>query len=66
YAPNKRAYQVKANKGMCIICKSCSLIKALETMSVVRYDYEDSKFKIITFKDANEVLELYNKEEGAL
>lgn len=64
YKPNKRKYQTKAYKGMCMVCKKCSLHKALVELQVVRYDYEENKFIIINFKDANEVMEFFNKEEG--
>ena len=64
YAPNRRKYQVKANKGMCIICKKCSLYNAITKLYVVRYNFDESKFDIIKFKDANEAVEFINNEEG--
>jgi hypothetical protein len=64
YKPNKRKYQIKAYKGMCLNCKKCAFNKAILELQVVRYDYEDSKFKIIYFKDSDEVAEFFNKEGG--
>ncbi len=64
YAPNRRKYQIKSSKGRCIICKKCALHDALVTLKVVRYDYEENCFKVISFKDPNEVMEFFNNEEG--
>lgn len=64
YKPNKRKYQIKSSKGRCIICKKCSLHKALIELQVVRYNYDENKFEVINFKDPNEVVEFFNKEEG--
>ena len=64
YKPNRRLYQVKANKGMCIICKKCVLYNALTKLYVVRYNFDENKFEIIKFKDANEAVDFIDKEEG--
>ena len=64
YAPNRRKYQIKSHKGMCIICKQCNLLTAIRKLKVVRYDFEENTFKIINFKDANEAVEFVNNEEG--
>jgi hypothetical protein len=49
---------------MCIICKKCVLHNAITKLYVVRYNFDESKFEIIKFKDANEAVEFINKEEG--
>jgi len=49
---------------MCIICKKCVLHGAITKLYVVRYNFDESKFEIIKFKDANEAVEFINKEEG--
>jgi hypothetical protein len=64
YAPNRRKYQIKSNKGMCMVCKKCCLHNAITKLQVVRYNFDESKFEIIKFKDANEAVEFINKEEG--
>lgn len=64
YKTNKRKYQIKSSKGMCIICKKCCLHNAITKLQVVRYNFDESKFEIIKFKDANEAVEFINKEEG--
>jgi hypothetical protein len=64
YTPNRRTYQIKANKGVCIVCKKCVLHNAITKLQVVRYNFDESKFEIIKFKDANEAVEFINKEEG--
>jgi hypothetical protein len=64
YAPNRRKYQIKSSKGMCIICKKCSLHNAITKLYVVRYNFDESKFEIIKFKDANEAVAFIDAEEG--
>jgi hypothetical protein len=64
FAPNRKKYQIKSSKGRCIVCKKCVLHNAITKLYVVRYNFDDSKFEIIHFKDANEAVEFVNKEEG--
>lgn len=66
FKDNKRAYQIKSAKGKCIICKACSFHKALKTLSVVRYDFEEKTFKVIHFENQYEVLDFFDKEGGEL
>lgn len=66
FKDNKRTYQIKSSKGKCIVCKACSFHKALKTLSVVRYDFEEKKFKVIYFKNQHEVLDFYEIEGGEL
>jgi hypothetical protein len=66
FKDNKRKYQVKSAKGKCIVCKACSFHKALNTLSVVRYNFEENNFKVIHFKDKYEVLDFYETEGGEL
>ena len=49
---------------MCMICKKCTLHNAITKLQVVRYNFDENKFEIIKFKDANEAVEFINKEEG--
>ncbi len=49
---------------MCMVCKKCCLHNAITKLQVVRYNFDESKFEIIKFKDANEAVEFINKEEG--
>ena len=64
YVPNRRKYQIKSNKGRCIICKKYVFHSAITKLYVVRYNFDENKFEIIKFKDANEAVEFINKEEG--
>jgi len=64
YKDNKRHYQIKANKGKCIVCKLCSFQKALNELSVIRYNFEEKRFDIIRFKDYAEVAEFFKNEGG--
>jgi hypothetical protein len=66
FKDNTRKYQIKSAKGKCIVCKACSFHKALKTLSVVRYDFEEKNFKVINFKNQYEVLDFYNNEGGEL
>ena len=64
FKDNYRKYQLKSNKGKCIVCKLCSLQDALNTLSVVRYDYEENKFIVTAFQNKCEVVEFFDKEGG--
>ena len=64
FADNKRVYQTKSSKGKCIVCKLCSFQKALEILSVVRFNYTDNKFEVIKFENQCEVVEFFQKEGG--
>jgi len=64
YKDNNRKYQIKDNQGKCIVCKLCSLQDALNTLSVVRYDYEENKFIVTAFQNKCEVVEFFDKEGG--
>jgi hypothetical protein len=64
YAPNRRKYQIKSNKDRCIICKKYVFHSSITKLYVVRYNFDENKFEIIKFKDANEAVAFINKEEG--
>ncbi len=66
YKDNNRKYQIKSYKGKCMVCKACSFHNALESLSVVRFDFEENKFKIINFNNKYEVLDFYDNEGGEL
>ncbi len=66
FKDNTRKYQIKSAKGKCIVCKACSFHKALKTLSVVRYDFEEKNFKVIKFNNQYEVLDFFDKEGGEL
>jgi hypothetical protein len=40
------------------------LHNAITKLQVVRYNFDESKFEIVHFKDANEAVEYVNNEEG--
>jgi hypothetical protein len=64
YKNNNRHYQIKAYKGKCVVCKLCSFQKALNDLSVVRYNFEEKGFNIIKFNDYAEVAEFFRLEGG--
>jgi hypothetical protein len=64
YKDNNRHYQIKSNKGKCMVCKLCSFQKALNELSVIRYNFEEKRFDIIEFKDYAEVAEFFKNEGG--
>lgn len=64
FKDNNRKYQLKSSKGKCIVCKLCSFQEALNTLSVVRYDYEDDNFKVITFENKCDIVDFFDKEGG--
>ena len=66
YKDNTRHYQIKSYKGKCIVCKACSFHTALDKLSIVRYDFEENKFKLIKFNNKYEVLDFYDNEGGDL
>lgn len=64
FKDNNRKYQLKSSKGKCIVCKLCSFQEALNTLSVVRYDYEGDNFKVITFENKCDIVDFFDKEGG--
>jgi hypothetical protein len=66
YKDNTRKYQIKSYKGKCMVCKACSFHNALDKLSVVRFDFEENKFKVINFNNKYEVLDFYDNEGGEL
>lgn len=66
YKDNNRKYQIKSYKGKCMVCKACSFHNALESLSVVRFDFEENRFRVINFSNKYEVLDFYDNEGGEL
>lgn len=64
FKDNTRKYQIKSAKGKCIVCKACSFHKALSTLSVVRYNFEENIFKVITFENKCDIVDFFDKEGG--
>lgn len=60
---NRMKYQVKADLGTCIVCKECELAKALEALSVIKYDFTINKFVTIDFQTKEEVLEHFKQRD---
>lgn len=58
---NRMKYQVKADLGTCIVCKECELAKAIKTLSVIKYDFEQGKFVLIKFNTENEVINYFKQ-----
>jgi predicted metal-binding protein len=58
YKDNTRKYQIKSYKGKCMVCKACSFHNALDKLSIVRFDFEENKFKLIKFNNKYEFIML--------
>lgn len=54
-------YQLKSDMGTVRVCKNCTFIKTINTLSMVEYNYEDRKFEVITFDTVGEVAEYFKK-----
>lgn len=61
YDPDRRKYQLKPDMNTCKVCKICDYNRALNELSVVRYDYEIEKFEVIHFNNKDEVKQFYKK-----
>jgi hypothetical protein len=59
YDPDNRKYQLKPDMNTCKVCKVCELKRAIESLSIVRYNYEIEKFEVINFKDEEDVKRYY-------
>jgi len=59
YTDNKRIYTLKTDMGKNRVCKICNFDRAVKNKSVVRYDYEQSKFVVIKFNNIGEVGEYF-------
>lgn len=59
YTDNKRIYTLKTDMGKNRVCKICNFDRAVKNKSVVRYDYEQSKFVVIKFNNICEVGEYF-------
>jgi hypothetical protein len=62
YDPDNRKYQLKPDLHTCKVCKKCDLNRALEELSIVKYNFEESKFEVITFENKNQVIEYYGNK----
>jgi hypothetical protein len=59
YSINKRAYQVKAEKGRCIMCSECCIKRASKTMSAIKHNAETNKFETVEFETMDELNKYY-------
>ena len=59
YTDNKRIYTLKTDMDKNRVCKICNFDRAVKNKSVVRYDYEQSKFVVIKFNNIGEVGEYF-------
>lgn len=60
---DRMKYQLKNDKGTCKVCKDCEFQRALELLSVCRFNFETEKFEVIKFKDIKEVYVYFNREQ---
>jgi hypothetical protein len=59
YTDNKRIYTLKTDMGKNRVCKICNFDSAVKKKSLVKYDYEQSKFVVINFNNIGEVGEYF-------
>lgn len=64
FSKNRRQYNLPADIGRCKCCNICELKKALKTLSVLRFDFDIQKYKIIHFKNKFNVLMYFVKPRG--
>jgi hypothetical protein len=59
YTDNKRIYTLKTDMGKNRVCKICNFDSAVKNKSLVKYDFEQSKFVVINFNNIGEVGEYF-------
>jgi hypothetical protein len=59
YTDNKRIYTLKTDMGKNRVCKICNFDQAVKNKSLVKYDFEQSKFVVINFNNLGEVGEYF-------
>jgi hypothetical protein len=59
YTDNKRIYTLKTDMGKNRVCKICNFDSAVKKKSLVKYDFEQSKFVVINFNNIGEVGEYF-------
>jgi hypothetical protein len=59
YTDNKRIYTLKTDMGKNRVCKICNFDSAVKKKSLVKYDFEQSKFVVIKFNNIGEVGEYF-------
>jgi hypothetical protein len=55
FSINLRKYQLKADKGRCIVCHTCTKTRALRDMKLIILNFETQKFETLYFKSKNQV-----------
>ena len=61
FTPNKRKYQLKADKGRCLVCYSCTKKRITENMSAISFNFETNKYDIIRFTTKKSLSEYLKK-----
>ena len=62
YDPDNRKYQLKPDLNTCKVCKVCDFNRALKELSVVRFNFETTKFEVINFENQEQVIEYYESK----
>ena len=55
FSINSRKYQLKADKGRCILCHTCTKARALRDMKLIILNTEKQKFETLYFTSKNQV-----------
>lgn len=63
FSKSNMKYQLKSDMGTVRVCKTCTFMKTIKTLSKVQYNYEDKKFEVITFDTVGEVAEYFKKNK---
>jgi hypothetical protein len=59
YTDNKRIYTLKTDMGKNRVCNICNFDSAVKKKSLVKYDFEQSKFVVINFNNIGEIGEYF-------
>jgi ribosomal protein L24E len=61
YDEDRMKYQLAPDMKTCKVCKECDYNRAMESMQVIRYNFEGNTFDVITFADDQELNKFFNK-----
>lgn len=57
YSDNTMKYQLKSDLGKVRECKVCGMKRAINNLKVVNYNFEESKFEVITFESKTDAIQ---------
>lgn len=60
---NRRKHKLASDLGVTVVCKDCDLLKAIRTLSNVRFDFQTEKFVVNKFENEEQVVKWYRENE---